>query len=111
MVTVENKELRASSRESEASHKAAQNELNDQIKSLSGELTDAKQLVFKTGLENDNKDKVIEALKEGLFSEKKERADELDELKKELLATTHELSDTKNEYNKALGKLEVLEKE
>ncbi len=110
VVTAENKELRESGREVEASHKAIENDLNDQIKSLSGELTDARQLVFKTDLENESKDKVIEALKEELLAEKKERAAELDELKKELLATTHELSNTKNEYNKALGKLEVLEK-
>lgn len=110
VVTAENKELRESSRESEASHKATQNELNVQIKSLSVELTDEKQSIFKADLENDSKDKVIEALKEDLLAEKKERDAELDELKKELLETTHELSDTKNEYNKALGKLEVLEK-
>ncbi len=110
IVTAENKELRESRREMEASHKTITNELDDKIKSLSEELTEAKQLIFKMALENDSKDKVVEALETQLALEKKERADMMDEFKKELLVTTDELSNTKNKYNQALGKLEILEK-
>lgn len=109
IVTAENKDLRESSREVEAGHKAAEGELYDQIKALSRKLTEAEQSVFRVDLENESKDRTIEALKEQILIEKKERIDKLDELKKELLAATLELSDTQNKYNKALGKLEVLE--
>ena len=110
VVTAENKDLRESTREVEAEHKAIQSELNSHIKSLSEELIEAKQLVFRADLESDSKDKMIKSLKEDLSVEKKERADELSELKEELLSASRELSETQNEYNKALGKLEVLEK-
>jgi len=110
VVTAENKELRESRRKDEAEYKAAENDLIDQNKSLTKELTEAKQSSFKAYLENENKDKEIEALKQQLSLEKKESENGLSELKKELAILGVELSDTKNEYNKALGKLEILEK-
>ena len=110
VVTTENKELRGVIREMGATQKSIKNALDDEIKSLSGELMDVKQTIFREKLENDSNNKVIEALKERILAEKKERATELDELKEEFLITTCGLSDTKNKYNKALGKLEVLEK-
>ena len=110
VVMTENKELRESSRKDEAKHKDSENHLIDQIKSLTKDLAEAKQSAFRAYLENENKDKEIETLRQQLSLEKKERVDELIEFKKELGILSVELSDTKNEYNKALGKLEILEK-
>ena len=110
VITAENKELRESHRKDEAGHKAVENDLIDQIKSLTKELAEAKQSSFRAYLENENKDKELEALKQQLSLEKKESENGLSELKKELAILGVELSDTKNEYNKALGKLEILEK-
>ena len=110
VVMTENKELRESSRKDEAKHKDSENHLIDQIKSLTKDLAEAKQSAFRAYLENENKDKEIETLRQQLSLEKKERVDELIEFKKELGMLSVELSDTKNEYNKALGKLEILEK-
>lgn len=110
VVMTENKELRESSRKDEAKHKDSENDLIDQIKSLTKELAEAKQSAFRAYLENENKDKELEVFKEQLSLEKKESADGLSKLKNELAILNVELSDTKNEYNKALGKLEILEK-
>ena len=110
VVTAENKDLRESTRELESGYKASQNELNDQIKTLSEELIEVRQSVFRADLDSDSKDKVIKSLKEDIAAEKKESMDEQGELKKQLLSAMQELSDTQNVYNKALGKLEVLEK-
>ncbi len=111
VVILENKDLRESSRTTEASHKLVENDLTDQIKSLSDGLTEAKESIFKVGLESDSKDKEIEALKVMLVDEKNERTHEVSMLKEDLLSATHKLSNTQNEYSKALGKLEILEKE
>ena len=110
VVMTENKELRESSRKDEAKHKDSENDLIDQIKSLTKELAEAKQSAFRAYLENENKDKELEVFKEQLSLEKKESADGLNKLKNELAILNVELSATKNEYNKALGKLEILEK-
>jgi hypothetical protein len=99
-----------SHRKDEAGHKAVENDLIIQNKSLTKELAEVNQSSFRAYLENENKDKEIETLRQQLSLEKKERADELIEFKKELGMLSVELSDTKNEYNKALGKLEILEK-
>ena len=110
VVTAENKDLRETTREVEAEYKASLNELNDQIKSLSEELTETKQSIFREKLDSENKEAMIKSLKEELSLEKKENIHALSELKSELMSLTHELSETQNKYNKALGKLEVLEK-
>lgn len=111
VVTDENKELRESNRTAVELHKATENNLLSQIKTLSEELTETKKTIFKVEIENDSKDKTIKALEAQLSLEKNERIDEKDTYKEELLSISKEFSDLKNQYNKVLGKLEVLEKD
>ena len=110
IVTNENRELRKFERESEINHKNIQNNLSEQLKLLSDELFEVKNTLYKIRLENDNKDEMIASFKEDVVIAKKEKMTDLDRFKNELIALSKDLSDTKNKYNKALGKLEILEK-
>jgi len=103
VVMTENRDLRVSSSKAESTYKVKENDLQDKIVLLSKDLTELSQSIFKADLETENKHKEVGALREKLSFEKKERSVECVVLQKEL-------SDIKSVYNKALGKLEILEK-
>ncbi len=114
VVTAENKDLRESMRMDEASNKATVEGLSTQLKILTDKLTEVEQTAFKAEIQTEQKDKEINSLTEQLSAEKEKNTAELTGLKKEfedkLLEVTSELSKVQNEYSKALGKLEILEK-
>lgn len=110
VVITENKDLRDSNRVIVETHKSHESNLRSQLKSHSDDLIEAKQKLFRSGFENDSKDKEIDMLKKQILEEKENKGNRESEYKKELLSVLGDLSTVETKYNKALGKLEVLEK-
>ncbi len=120
-ISNENKELREENRVSDAEHTAIVDDLNtinkvlikeqnDKISMLDEELVKAKQSLFVATVEAESKNKELYAFEERVNAEEKVIASERKELNKKLLDLTGELTDIKGDFNKALGKLEILEK-
>ncbi len=112
-ITNENKELRDNLHEVEADSKKSEEGLLLQVKTLTGELVEVKQSLFKTGIESENKDKEITTLTGQLSAEREAKINETNSMKKEfeykLSAIGKELSQVEGKYNQAVGKLEILE--
>ncbi len=101
-ISSENKELRKIFDVHAAAHKDIINNLNTKISILDKELIEAKQDLFVAKVEEKSKNKELSDFEKRVNAEKKVVENENKELKK-LLKTTE------GEFNKALGKLEILE--
>ena len=120
-ISGENKELREKLSTGEADHKtaidvlAAKNkalvdDLSTKNSALDKELTESKQSVFIATVEAESRVKELYAFEERVNAEEKVIISERKELNKQLSALREELSAVKGDFNKALGKLEILEK-
>ena len=120
-ISNENKELREEIRGSDTEHTAIVDDLKtknkvllqeqkDKIGKLDEELIEAKQSLFVATVEAESKNKELYAFEERVNAEEKVIVSERKELNKKLLDLTGELTDVRGDFNKALGKLEILEK-
>ncbi len=120
-ISNENKELREKLDTNSAAHKniiddlvtenkVLADDLNTKISTLNEELVAAKQSLFVATVEAESKNKELYAFEERVNAEEKVIVSERKELNKKLSEITAELTEVKGEFNKALGKLEILEK-
>jgi len=120
-ISNENKDLREKLDTDAAAHKnivddfvtekkVLVDDLNSKISKLDEELIESKQSLFVATVEAESKNKELYAFEERVNADEKVIVSERKELNKKLSELTSELVEVKGEYNKALGKLEILEK-